>query len=193
MVQRLRNAFPLEVRVHREPFTCYAGLCYLSIKTWNQGLAPPGSSVHGILQARRPECRAIPFSRQSLHPGRLHCRQILRHLSHEGSQAALSSMWTARQKARSGPSVLLTWQTFSNYPLNGQMHLDLLLIHQQHHILSQYRWRQRLGNAFPLQARVHREPFACHAGFMIPVREDLGSREGYQMAGRQKNPGLPGM
>ena len=30
--------------------------------------SPPGSSVHGILQARIPECVAIPFSRVSSQP-----------------------------------------------------------------------------------------------------------------------------
>ena len=49
--------------------------------------SPPGSSVHGILQARTLEWVAIPFSRgifliQGSNPGLLHCRQILYHLSH---------------------------------------------------------------------------------------------------------------
>ena len=48
----------------------------------------PGSSVHGILQARILERVAIPLSRgifsaQGLNPGILHCRQILFHLSHQ--------------------------------------------------------------------------------------------------------------
>ena len=30
--------------------------------------SPPGSSVHGILQARIPELVAIPFSRESSQP-----------------------------------------------------------------------------------------------------------------------------
>ena len=50
---------------------------------------PPGSSVHGILQARILEWVAIPFSRifltQGLKPSLLNCRQILYHLSHQGS------------------------------------------------------------------------------------------------------------
>ena len=50
----------------------------------------PGSSVHGILQARILEWVAIPFSRgifptQGLNPGLLHCRQILYCLSYQGS------------------------------------------------------------------------------------------------------------
>ena len=56
--------------------------------------SPPGSSVHVILQARIPEWAAIFFSRESsqprnwtqgLNPGLLHCRQILYHLSYQGS------------------------------------------------------------------------------------------------------------
>ena len=48
----------------------------------------PGSSVHGILQARILEWAAISFSRESSWPGdrTLHYRQILYHLSHQGSQ-----------------------------------------------------------------------------------------------------------
>ena len=56
--------------------------------------SPPGSSVHGVLQARTLEWVAMPFSRdlpnpgiesrwifltQGLNPGLLHCRQILYH------------------------------------------------------------------------------------------------------------------
>ena len=52
--------------------------------------SPPGSSVHGILQARILEWLATPSSRgssstQGSNPGFLHCRQILYHLSHQGS------------------------------------------------------------------------------------------------------------
>ena len=52
--------------------------------------SPPGSSVHGILQARILEWVAIPISRgifstRGLKPGLLQCRQILYHLSHQGS------------------------------------------------------------------------------------------------------------
>ena len=56
--------------------------------------SPPGSSVHGILQARILEWVAIPFSKgfsQSRdrwvdhNTGLLHCRQILYRLNHQGS------------------------------------------------------------------------------------------------------------
>ena len=42
--------------------------------------SPPGSSVHGILQARILDWVAIPLSRSN--PDLPHCRQILYHLSH---------------------------------------------------------------------------------------------------------------
>ena len=50
----------------------------------------PGSSVHGILQARILDWVAVPFSRgifptQGSNLGLLHYRQILYHLSHQGS------------------------------------------------------------------------------------------------------------
>ena len=47
----------------------------------------PGFSVHGILQVRILEWVAVAFFRGSSWPrtGLLHCRQILNHLSHQGS------------------------------------------------------------------------------------------------------------
>ena len=47
----------------------------------------PGSSVHGIFQARVLEWVAISFSRgsQGLNPGLPHCRQILYCLNYQGS------------------------------------------------------------------------------------------------------------
>ena len=52
--------------------------------------SPPGSSVLRVLQARILEWVVIPFpmgifSTQGLNLGLLHCRQILYHLSHQGS------------------------------------------------------------------------------------------------------------
>ena len=44
----------------------------------------PGSSAREILQARIVQWISISFSRGS-NPGLLHCRQILYHLSHQGS------------------------------------------------------------------------------------------------------------
>ena len=51
--------------------------------------SPPGSSVHGILQARILEWVAISFPRgifatQASNPGLLHCKQILYCLSQQG-------------------------------------------------------------------------------------------------------------
>ena len=52
--------------------------------------SPPGSSVHGTLQARILDRVAIPFSRESSPPrdktlGLLPCRQILYQLTHQES------------------------------------------------------------------------------------------------------------
>ena len=51
--------------------------------------SPPGSPVHGILQARILEWVAMPSPQgtsltQGLNLGLLHCRQILYHLSRQG-------------------------------------------------------------------------------------------------------------
>ena len=49
--------------------------------------SPPGSSVHGILQARILEWVAMPFFPRELPDlGLLHYRQILYHLSHQGKK-----------------------------------------------------------------------------------------------------------
>ena len=50
----------------------------------------PGSRIHGILQARILKGVAVPFQgilqTQGSNSGLLHCRWILYHLSHQGSQ-----------------------------------------------------------------------------------------------------------
>ena len=61
--------------------------------------SPPGSTVSGILQARIPEQAAISFSRRSSWPTdrtQVSCissigRQILCHLSHQGSPRSLNN------------------------------------------------------------------------------------------------------
>ena len=67
---------------------CWAQLCPTLCDPMDCSL--PGSSVHGILQARILEWVTIPFSRGSSQPrnqiwGLLHCRQILYSPSHKGS------------------------------------------------------------------------------------------------------------
>ena len=46
---------------------CVAQYVQLCVTPWT--VAQPGSSVHGILQARILECIAIPFSGDLPHPG----------------------------------------------------------------------------------------------------------------------------
>ena len=72
------------------PTLCEPGDCSL-----------PGSSVHGILQARILEWVAIPVSRGSsqardLNPGLLHSRWILYHLSHWGNWWSVEGKWISR-------------------------------------------------------------------------------------------------
>ena len=70
--------------------------------------SPPGSSAHGILQARIVEWVAIPFSgifpTQGPNLGVLHCRQILYSLSH----------WEAPSQSRGLPKR----GHLSNHPLS---------------------------------------------------------------------------
>ena len=72
----------------------------------------PGSSVRGILQARNTGVDSESlfqgiFSTWGWNPGLLHCRQILYHLSHQGSahycQCTNSSTWDWVCQSLSGP------------------------------------------------------------------------------------------
>ena len=71
----IHSTGPVQIRLHSlQPTDC----------------SPPGSSIHGILQARILEWVAIPFSRGSspaqwLKLALPHCRQILYRPSHQGS------------------------------------------------------------------------------------------------------------
>ena len=62
---------------------------------WPRGCSPPGSSVHGILQARRRVgCHALLqgiFPTQGPSPGLPHCRRILYHLNQQGSPQGSSA------------------------------------------------------------------------------------------------------
>ena len=82
---------------------------------------PPGSSVHGILQARILEWVAMPSSKgssQLSNPGLLHCRWILYQLSYQGSPNLLildslsdmvhqSSSWWEKPLETSGQCAVL--------------------------------------------------------------------------------------
>ena len=64
--------------------------------------SPPGSSVHGILQARILEWVSMPSSRglfltQGSKPGLPQCRQILYHLSHQGSPISFEKWGTKKR------------------------------------------------------------------------------------------------
>ena len=77
-----------------------AQLCLTLCNTMD--CSPPGSSVHGHFQARILQWVVMPSSRGSSQPrnqtGLLHCRQILNHLSHQGSPRILE--WVAYHFSR---------------------------------------------------------------------------------------------
>ena len=109
----------------------------------------PGSSVHGILQARILEWVAIPVSRESSQPRNrnclLHCRCILYHLSHQGSPIIVYRHVNSVLSGRGltdhlfppwkGPILPLfctfqhSWSrnTFSTSPLNCQLLTSFLI------------------------------------------------------------------
>ena len=65
--------------------------------------SPPGSSVHGIFQARVLEWVAIAFSRGSSRPRdgsqvSCNCRQMLYHLSHQGSHQEIKKKAKKKKK-----------------------------------------------------------------------------------------------
>ena len=65
--------------------------------------SPPGSSIHGILQARITEWVAIPFIQgisptQESNPGLPYCRQVFSELSHQGSPRRSENYKTPRRK-----------------------------------------------------------------------------------------------
>ena len=64
--------------------------------------SPPGSSVHGDSPGKNTAvgCHALLqgiFPTQGLNPGLPHCRQILYHLSHQGSPLAIIAAAAAKQ------------------------------------------------------------------------------------------------
>ena len=74
----------------------YVGLCVLCVLVAQSyptlckamDCSPPGSTIHGILQARMLEWVSFfqgIFLTQESNPGLLHCRLILYCLSHQGS------------------------------------------------------------------------------------------------------------
>ena len=85
--------------------------CPILCDSWNCSL--PGSSVLGILQARIVEWVAISFSRDlpnpGIKPGPPHCRQILYHLSHQGSPLrTITTMYCVSTYQRLSYGALLT-------------------------------------------------------------------------------------
>ena len=67
--------------------------------------SPPGSSIHGLFQARILEQVGIPFSGESSQPGdqTLHCRQILYYLeTSEKPNIKTDFLFSKKGKKREG-------------------------------------------------------------------------------------------
>ena len=75
--------------------TVHMLVAQLCLTLWNpMDCRPPGSSVHGILQATTLEWVAMPFSRDlpnpGMEPGSPHCRQLLYCLATREAQNTVS-------------------------------------------------------------------------------------------------------
>ena len=75
-------------------YCSFLSLCCVRLFVTPMDCSPPGSPVHGILQARMLEWVAIPFSRGSSRPRERTCvsctgRQMLYHLSQQKSPRTL--------------------------------------------------------------------------------------------------------
>ena len=93
-----------------QPTVCVL-VAQLCLTLWNpMDCRPPGSSVHGILQATTPEWVAIPFSRDLLNsgiePGSLHCRQLLYCLATGEAQNTVSWLGIRRRSTPRKSAVL---------------------------------------------------------------------------------------
>ena len=78
---------------HESAIYMYAMLC-LSHSVVSDSATPPGSSVHGNSPCKNIRVGfhaflQVIFPTQGLNQGLLHCRQILNHLSHQGSSRIL--------------------------------------------------------------------------------------------------------
>ena len=90
----------------------------VSNSLWPHGL--PGSSVHGISQARILECHFFLqriFPTQGSNLGLLHCKQILYHLNHQGSPwwcwAELNTISASISFCIWGCKLWALWETIS--------------------------------------------------------------------------------
>ena len=86
--------------INMHSMNCIMLLCTVTqscLTTCNStGCSLPGSSLHGVLQARILGWMPFPspgdLLNQGLELGLLHCRQILYHLSHKGSPSYMLSV-----------------------------------------------------------------------------------------------------
>ena len=105
---------------HTRTHTYICCCCYLVAKSYltlchPMNCSQPGSSVHGISQARILEwvCPSLLqgiFPTQGSNPGLLHCRQILYHLSCQGSPSGFCFLQEAFQHKPSSSRIYEKWR-----------------------------------------------------------------------------------
>ena len=138
--------------------------------------SPPGSSAHGIFQARMMEWVVIFFSRgfsqARIEPGLLHCRQILYSLSHQWSP---SFMFMYNKifpkffvKFLSLSDNINRLLEFSNYP--SQEGLNAWVIHPACAKVGPFLWDDTVWNPMLID-QILRKPFDTDAGYGLGVEK----------------------
>ena len=94
--------------------------------------SPPGSSVHGDSPGKniRVGCHALLqgiFPTQGLNPGFPHCRQILYHLSHQGSPRILERVAYPFSRVLPNPGIKLGSPALQVYSLPAELPISNMI------------------------------------------------------------------
>ena len=94
--------------------------------------SPPGSSVHGDSPRKniRVGCHALLqgiFPTQGLNPGLPHCRQILYHLSHQGSPRILERVAYPFSRVLPNPGIKLGSPALQVYSLPAELPISNMI------------------------------------------------------------------
>ena len=112
----------------------------------------PGSSVHGLFQARVLEWVVISFPTQGLNPGLLHCRQTLYCLSHQRSPRKMQIQTTVRHHSTFTRMTIFKRQTTSARKEVGELESTFMAD-------GNVKWCSHLGkkNAWQFLKKFHME------------------------------------
>ena len=115
----------------------------MSDTLWTHGLdsSPPGSSVHGLLQARILEWVAISFFRGFSQPrdwmGLPHCRQILYCLSHQCTVPSYPFEFRSKVKSLSSDLFWCLWpKVGASAPITRTLFVDVRTWRAESHLRS---------------------------------------------------------